>query len=302
MNTPAAASRTEAMIASIARTLIAWRNSIAVITTLITLVLGTLALNTHLDAGFNKLIPLRHSYMAAFLEHSTTFSGANRVLVSVRWKGEGDIYNEEFLKTLRAVTDEVFFTPGVNRGQVFSLFTPNVRYIEVTENGFVGEVIIPSRFTPDEAGLAHVRSNVAKSGQIGRLVSNDLKSAMVRADLLEIDPQTGKHLDYRAVASKLEAIRTQFGSDKIEINIVGFAKVLGDVMDGLTTVIGFFGLAFLITAVLLWLYSRSVNLTVLALLVALLPVVWLLGLLAAMGFGIDPMSILVPFLVFSIGV
>lgn len=302
MNTPQAASRTQALIARMAHTLIAWRNTIAVVTTLITLVLGASALRTHLDAGFNKLIPLRHAYMAAFLEHSTTFSGANRVLVNVRWKGEGDIYNEAFLKTLRTVTDEVFFTPGVNRAQVFSLFTPNVRYIEVTENGFVGEVIIPSRFTPNAEGLAHVRSNVAKSGQIGRLVSTDLKSAMVRADLLEIDPQTGKQLDYSAVAKKLEAIRAQFGSDQIEINIVGFAKVLGDVMDGLTTVIGFFGLAFIITAVLLWLYSRSVNLTVLALLVALLPVVWLLGLLAMMGFGIDPMSILVPFLVFSIGV
>ena len=168
MNKPHAASRLETMIASIAHSLIVWRNSIAVITTIITLVLGASALRTQLDAGFNKLIPLRHSYMAAFLEHSTTFSGANRVLVSVRWKGEGDIYNEEFLKTLRNVTDEVFFTPGVNRAQVFSLFTPNVRYIEVTENGFVGEVIIPSRFTPNEEGLAHVRSNVAKSGQIGR--------------------------------------------------------------------------------------------------------------------------------------
>ena len=302
MTTPHTDSRIDALIARIAHTLIAWRRTIAVVTTLITLLLGASALRTHLDAGFNKLIPLRHEYMAAFLEHASTFSGANRVLINVQWKGQGDIYNEEFLNTLRGVTDEVFFTPGVNRAQVYSLFTPNVKYIEITEDGFVGEVIIPSRFTPNAEGLAHVRSNVAKSGQIGRLVSTDLKSAMVRADLLEIDPQTGKQLDYSAVAKKLEAIRAQFGSDQIEINIVGFAKVLGDVMDGLTTVIGFFGLAFIITAVLLWLYSRSVNLTVLALLVALLPVVWLLGLLAMMGFGIDPMSILVPFLVFSIGV
>ena len=302
MSTPHAATRTEALIARIAHGLISWRNTIAVVTAIITLVLGASALRTHLDAGFNKLIPLRHAYMAAFLEHSTTFSGANRILVNVRWKGEGDIYNEEFLNTLRSVNDEVFFTPGVNRAQVYSLFTPNVRYIEVTEFGFVGEVIIPSRFTPNEEGLAQVRSNVSKSGQIGRLVSSDLKSAMVRADLLEIDPQTGKQLDYSEVAKKLEAIRAQFGSDKIEINIVGFAKVLGDVMDGLTTVISFFGLAFIITAVLLWLYSRSINLTILALLVAMLPVIWLLGILAGLGFGIDPMSILVPFLVFSIGV
>lgn len=302
MNAPLPVSRTQALIARIARALIAWRKPIAIITTLITLLLGASAMRTHLDAGFNKLIPLRHEYMAAFLQHSTVFSGANRVLINVHWKGEGDIYNEEFLKTLRGVTDEVFFTPGVNRAQVYSLFTPNVRYIEITENGFVGEVIIPSRFTPNAEGLAQVRSNVAKSGQIGRLVSNDLKSAMVRADLLEVNPKTGERLDYHQVAQKLEAIRAKFGSQNIEINIVGFAKVLGDVMDGLITVIGFFGLAFLITAVLLWLYSRSVNLTALALVVALLPVVWLLGLLPLGGYGIDPMSILVPFLVFSIGV
>ena len=302
MNTPMPASRIDALIARIAHTLISWRKTIAVVTTLITLLLGASALRTHLDAGFNKLIPLRHEYMAAFLQHASTFSGANRVLISVHWKGQGDIYNEEFMKTLRGVTDEVFFTPGVNRGQVYSLFTPNVKYIEITEDGFVGEVIIPSRFTPNAEGLAHVRSNVAKSGQIGRLVSNDLKSAMVRADLLEEDPQTGKRLDYSEVAQKLEAIRSKFAGQNVEISIVGFAKVLGDVMDGLITVISFFGLAFIITAVLLWLYSRSVNLTALALIVALLPVIWLLGLLPLGGYGIDPMSILVPFLVFSIGV
>jgi predicted RND superfamily exporter protein len=302
MNTTASASRLEGFIARIAHALIASRKSIAWVTAIVTLVLGASALRTHLDAGFNKLIPQRHAYMEAFLQHSSTFSGANRVLINVRWKGDGDIYNEAFLKTLQSVTDEVFFTPGVNRAQVFSLFTPNVRYIEVTEEGFVGEVIIPSRFTPDEEGLGQVRSNVSKSGQIGRLVSTDLKSAMVRADLLEIDPQTGKRLNYSEVAKKLETIRAQFNSPDIEINIVGFAKVLGDVMDGLTTVISFFALAFLITAFLLWLYSRSVNLTALALVVALFPVIWLLGLLAIGGVGIDPMSILVPFLVFSIGV
>ncbi|WP_119155856.1 efflux RND transporter permease subunit [Caldimonas tepidiphila] len=302
MNRTHFSRRLDGTIERIARTLIDWRRGIAFVTAVLTLLLGSSALRTHLDAGFNKLIPLRHDYMAAFLEHSATFSGANRVMVSVRWKGEGDIYNEPFLKVLRGVTDEVFFTPGVNRAQVYSLFTPNVKYIEITEDGFVGEVVIPSRFTPNAEGLAQVRSNVAKSGQIGSLVSTDLKSAMVRADLLEIDPQTGQRLDYGQVAQKLEAIRGQFESEHIEISIVGFAKVLGDVMEGLFNVVTFFGIAFGVTALLLWAYSRSVKLTVLALFVALLPVVWLLGLLPLIGYGIDPMSILVPFLIFSIGV
>ncbi|WP_120966883.1 efflux RND transporter permease subunit [Comamonas sp. lk] len=295
-------SRLEKMIAAIARGLISWSKTIVVLTLIATGLLAASAMRTHLDPGFNKLIPLRHDYMAAFLKHSATFSGANRILVSVQWKGNGDIYNKEFLETLRGVTDEVFFTPGVNRGQVYSLFTPNVRYIEITEDGYVGEVLIPSRFEANEQGLAQVRSNVAKSGQIGSLVSNDLKSAMVRADLLEVDPKTGEKLDYHKVAQRLEEIRQKFEKQNVEIHIIGFSKVLGDVMDGLMTVMTFFAIAFVITAILLRLYTRSTNLTVVGLLVALLPVIWLLGLLPLAGYGIDPMSILVPFLIFSIGV
>ena len=295
-------TRTDAIVAVLARMLIQWRKPLGLFFMLLTLGLGYSALDTRLDPGFNKLIPLKHKYMAAFLEHSSTFSGANRVLVSVEWKGEGDIYNAEFLPVLRKVNDEVFFTPGVNRASVRSIFTPNVRYIEVTEQGFNGDVVIPAKFETNAAGLNQVRTNVAKSGVVGRLVANDLKSALVQADLLEINPETGERLDYAEVASKLEAIRAEFANSNIDIQIVGFAKVMGDVMEGLFTVVMFFLVAFIITSLLLWLYTRSFKLTVLAIAVALLPVIWLLGILPLIGYGIDPMSVLVPFLIFSIGV
>ena len=302
MNSTVPTSRLEALVDRISHWLIAKRKMLSIVFIAITLGLGASALRVHLDPGFNKLIPLKHPFMAAFLKHSATFAGANRIMVSVHWKGEGDIYNAEFMKVMRGVTDEVFFTPGVNRAQVFSIFTPNVTYIEVTEEGFAGDVVIPSRFEADAAGLARVRGNVARSGEIGRLVANDLKSALVRADLLEVDPSTGKTLDYAQVSKKLEEIRTKFSSDKVDIQIIGFAKVVGEVMDGLFSVVAFFGIAFAVTALLLWTYTRSLKLTALALVVALLPVIWLLGLLPLIGYGIDPMSILVPFLIFSIGV
>ncbi|MDH4611517.1 MMPL family transporter [Pseudomonas sp. BN102] len=295
-------TRTERLVAVLARGLIARRLPLGILFLLLTAGLGISALDTRLDPGFNKLIPLSHPYMAAFKDYGTTFSGANRVMVSVHWKGPGDLYNAHFLDVLRKVTDEVFFTPGVNRSRVRSLFTPNVRYIEVTESGFTGDVVVPSRFEANGAGLAKIRSNVGKSGEIGQLVANDLRSAMVQADLLETDPQTGRKLDYAAVAKKLESIRATYASDQIDIRIVGFAKVMGEVMDGLLGVVLFFAIAFAITAVLLWLYCRSLKLTLLALGVALLPVIWLLGLLPLLGYGIDPMSVLVPFLIFSIGV
>jgi predicted RND superfamily exporter protein len=302
MNLPAPTSRLDAFVDSASRALIRWRLPLSMIFLAITVALGASALRVHLDPGFNKLIPLKHAFMEAFLKHSGTFAGANRILVNVKWKGEGDIYNAEFMKAIRGVTDDVFFTPGVNRAQVFSIFTPNVKYIEVTEEGFAGEVVIPSRFEADAEGLAKVRANVARSGEIGRLVANDLKAALVRADLLETDPSSGKKLDYAEVSKKLEEIRAKYTSDKIEINIIGFAKIVGEVMDGLFTVVAFFGIAFVVTAVLLFVYTRSLKLTIVALIVALLPVVWLLGILPLIGYGIDPMSILVPFLIFSIGV
>ena len=282
--------------------LLAWRKPLLALFVLITLGLGYSATQVRLDPGFNKQIPVSHAFMQNYLHYSEIFSGANSILVSVRWKGEGDIYNKQFFEALRRVTDEVFFIPGVRRSSVRSLFTPDVRYIEVTEQGYVGDVVVPPQFSGTAEDLAQVRNNTARSGQIGRLVANDLSAAMVRADLQEINPQTGERVSYIEIAQQLEEIRERFDSENIELNIVGFSKLVGDVVDGLVAVMGFFVIAFFITAALLWIYCRSLKLTVVSLVVALLPVVWLLGLLPLLGLGIDPMSILVPFLIFSIGV
>jgi predicted RND superfamily exporter protein len=294
--------RTPRFVGRCADLLIAHRRLLLLLFVGLTLALGWSATRLRLDPGFTKMIPVTHPYMKTFIEYANTFTGANRVLVNVRWKGEGDIYNTEFLGVLRKATDEVFFIPGVARNRVQSLFTPNVRYIQVTEQGFVGDVVVPARFDGSPQALATVRSNVQRSGQIGGLVARDLKGALVRADLLDVDPQTGKPLDYAELSHKLEEVRAKLQSDKVEVDIIGFAKVVGDVIEGLGNVFAFFAVAFLITAALLYLYSRSLKLTVVALLVALLPVVWLLGLLPVLGLGIDPMSVLVPFLIFSIGV
>ncbi len=270
-----------------------------VVLTAVFIYTGTLL---RVDAGFNKMIPLQHEYMQVFSKYQKTFGGANRVLVAVMQKDGKEIYNPEFFAVLKQVTDAVFFIPGVDRPTVTSLFTPNVRFIEVVEEGFAGGNVIPADFkgTPDD--LEKVRRNVLKSGNVGRLVANDFTAALVRADLLEIDPVSGKRLDYRAVAQKLEQIRSKFQNDRHSVHIIGFAKAVGDIADGAVGVIAFFGVAFVITALLLFFYSGSLRLTMLALVCALMPVIWLLGILPLIGFGIDPLSILVPFLIFSIGV
>ena len=268
--------------------------------------LGTLAMlvmmaQLRVDAGFMKQLPLDHEYMQTFMEYERDFGGANRVMVALVAE-DGEMFTPDFFEDIEAITDRVFFIPGVNRASVRSIFTPNVRFVEVVADGFAGGNVIPADFDPTEEMFERVRSNIVKSGEVGRLVAEDFSGAMVWANLQEIDPSTGEQLDYQDVAAQLESIRQDFENDGHSVHIVGFAKIVGDIADGARGVVAYFGVAFLITAVLLLLYSGSVWLTVLPLICSVTAVIWQMGLLSLLGFGIDPMNILTPFLVFAIGV
>jgi predicted RND superfamily exporter protein len=260
------------------------------------------ATGLRMDASFTKMIPLEHEYMKVFTAYQRTFGGANHVLVALMRRDGADIFDAAFLGKLKDVTDALFFLPGVDRPSVTSLFTPNVRFIEVIEEGFAGGNVIPADYQGTPRDLEKVRRNVLKSDSVGRLVANDFSGALVRAELLEVDPASGKRLDYREVAARLEDLRARFEDERVSVHIIGFAKAVGDIADGALGVIAFFAVAFALTAVLLYFYSGSPRLTALALLCALMPVAWLLGLLSLAGYGMDPLSILVPFLIFAIGV
>ena len=259
-----------------------------------------------IDAGFDKMVPMKHDYMRTYSEHRQEFGGANRVLIALVADGD-DIFTPSFFEALRVATDEVFFITGVDRAAVQSVWTPNVRYTEVVEDGVQGGPVIPSDYTPDAIGLAKVRENILKAGIVGRLVANDFSAAIISAQLLESDPETGEKLDLVRVSHDLDdMVRARIlddpAFDGIEVNIIGFAKVVGDIADGTGRVLLFFLVAALITAVLVYLYCQSLRITLIPLLCSLIAVVWQLGSLTLLGYGIDPMGILVPFLVFAIGV
>lgn len=281
-----------------------WRTPLVVTLAVLTGIMAWFATHLRVDASFNKTLPLGHPYIATFTKYQGEFGGANRVMVALMVK-QGDIFTPEFFHELKTVTDEVTFIPAVERSQVQSLFTPNVRYIEVVEDGFSGGNVIPADFAPTPAGFAKVRENIIKSGKLGQLVANDFTGAIVSAQLAEIDPRTGKKIDYTQVASALEAIRTRVERDThgaIEVRIIGFAKVIGDISDGARGVLVLFGVSIFITGLFVWNYAGRWKLAAAPILCSLVAVIWQLGALTALGYGIDPFSILVPFLIFAIGV
>jgi predicted RND superfamily exporter protein len=236
-----------------------------------------------------------------YREYEKVFGGANRVAIALVQK-DGDIFNMAYMLKLKALTDDVFLLNGVDRPTVKSLFTANTRFIEVIEEGFSGGNVVPATFQGTDADLQTVKLNVEKSTEVGRTVATDFSGALVSAGLLEIDPQSGKRLEYFQFAAKLEELRAKYSSEQHSVHIIGFAKAIGDIRDGARGVVAIFGLAFVITLLLMLWFVKDVKLTLVAIVVAMMPVLWLLGTLPWLGFGIDPLSILVPFLIFSIGV
>ena len=259
------------------------------------------ATQTKVDARFEKQLPLGHEYIQKFREFESEFGGANRVVLAMIVE-EGEIFNEDYFNKLDSLTKDVYAMPGVDQASVTSLFTPNVRFTEVVEDGFTGGNVVPADFANTLQDLAKVKENVLKSNYMGRLVTDSFNGAMVMANLLDVDPDTKEPLDTFAVARELESLREKYETEAIKVHIIGFAKVMGDIRDGALNVIFFFCVTIVVTALLVWFYSQSFLFSILPMGCSLAAVAWQLGIIHLMGFGIDPMSILVPFLVFAIGV
>ena len=295
---------TQAILKFVEPIVFKYRVATLTVLTLITVVLGWQAAQLQPNAGWLKMVPQEHPYMQTFLEYYKDFGGANTVLVSMKVQ-DGDLYTPERLQKLQQLTDEVFFIPGVDRTRVTSILTPNIIYVEIIEGGMAGETVRPKNWgdgLPSQAIADRVRNNVAKANVIGRLVSEDHTAALIMAELLDYDPDTGEPLDYTQVGDKLEEIRAQFEDADASVHIIGFAKVVDDMTDAATEVALFFAISLVLTSILLWLYIGSFKLSLLPMGVSVVAVVWELGLLSSVGFGLDPFAILVPFLILSVSV
>ncbi|GIK85512.1 MAG: RND transporter [Betaproteobacteria bacterium] len=293
------------LVARLEAALFARRALVLASLALVTVVMGAFAGQLRMSAGFDKQLPQAHEYIRTFYQYRDQVFGANRVMVVVGARS-GDVWNAAFLRKLNDVTQAVMFLPGVDRRTVSSLWTPTTRVLEITEEGFESEDVIGGDITPDtldEQKIARIRHNAIVGGYVGQLVANDNSGAMVVADLLDSDPATRAPLDYLDLARRLEEeVRGRHEDARFEVQIIGFAKQIGDIADGAKGVLRFFVLAFALTALSVWIYSRSWALTALTLGCSLVSVVWQFGTLKLMGYGLDPLAVLVPFLVFAIGV
>ena len=281
------------------RVLFNHRRWVVLLCVLVTAVLGWQTSKLRMNASFEKTIPTHHPYIVHFIAHQNELAGLGNAVRVVVANPKGTIYDQHYLETLRQLSDEAFLLPGVNRNQMKSLWTPSTRWTGVTEEGLEGGPVIPDGYDGSPQSLQQLEVNVSRSGEIGQIVATDARSSMVYLPLLaEVD---GKSLDYGQFSTALEELRAKYEAQGVEVKIIGFAKIVGDLIDGVRYVLLFFAVAVAIATLMVFVYTHCVRSTALVVAASVVAVVWQLGLLPTLGYSLDPYSILVPFLVFAIG-
>ena len=255
------------MITHVSRTLIFGnRRLVVALFILLTVFMAYQASHLRIDAGFAKLLPLEHEYMKTYVEYRDAVRRRQPGRDRASRPRDGDIFTPEFFEVLQEVTDEVFFIPGVDRTRVMSLFTPNVRFTEVVEDGISGGNVIPDDFEPTPGGprqgpREHPQVDLRRPAGGQRLLRR--RSSSPSCWRSTPTPASGSTTSTSRTSSSRSAPSTRnddVGVD-FDYHIIGFAKVIGDIAAGAARVVLFFLVAFLITAIFVYVYSQSFKLT-----------------------------------------
>ena len=266
-----------------------------------TIAFGFEATRTRLNADFNKMIPTHQPFIVNFLRHYDDLQSQGNAVRIVVQANQGTILNAHYLEVLQKINDEVYLLPNVDRAYMTSLWTPSTRWEAVVADGITSGPVIDQNYDGSVQELNVVGQNISKTGRIGDLVSNDFTSSMIYVPLINYDGLTGKPLNYGDFARKMNELRARYATQGVTLHIVGFAMVIGDMINDIDEILVFFGLSVLIATGMLFWFTRDVRSTVLVVMASGIAVVWQMGVLPLLGYDLTPYSVLVPFLVFAIG-
>ena len=278
------------------------RKIILAICALLTLVLGFSATRLTVNASYIDMLPQHQQYVVNYEANRKAMRALGDSVRIVVENKTGDIYNPQYLATLRTINDKVFLLPGVDRSFMKSLWMPVVRWTQITEQGVTGGSVMPDNYDGSAASIAQLRQNIVEAGITGSIVANDQKSSIIFVPLLDIDPATGAPFDYGKFWQSMQTEVLSMQSPSVGVHIVGFAAVMGNLIAALHEILGFFFVAAFIASIFIFAFTHCVRSTTAILACSFVAVIWLLGIIRFFGYVLDPYSILVPFLVFAIGV
>lgn len=280
----------------IARFCIRFRYAILLAIAALTLVFGFFATRVNVKTELADLQPSNHPYIKTNELFKDTFGGANQVTLMVE-VSEGDIFSHETLKVIDDLTKGLYYLDAVNQFQIISLATKKLKTVKASTEGIVAEPLMWPHLPETDVDIQHLRDKVISNPLVyGQYVSRDLKSALVTVDFID------RLVDYNKVYPQILALVSKLEKPGLRIRIVGQPVLAGLVINYLPETIRIVGYITLVSAILLLLTVGTLRGMFLPLLSGAISGVWTFGMIHFMGINLDPLAIVISFLIAARGV
>ncbi len=266
------------------------RGLVLVIMSLITLFFAINAVNLKVYTKFSDLLPQGHEYIKTYNEIRAKFGGANTVTMIYQVR-KGDLFNPVTLQKIRSLTDELYLIPGVDRFKITSLAVNTVVDMKLISGGYDFVPLMFPNVPKTDAEAQELREKVYASMFYGGLVWFDNKKTLITADFFDDE------IDYPVVYRELIRLQKKYEDDNHILSMAGEPLHLGYIDSYVTTILTIMAITLVVMLALFLFYFRSLRGMLLPVVGSLISAVWGVGFMVLLGYSLDPLVLVFPFLV-----
>jgi predicted RND superfamily exporter protein len=260
---------------------------------LATAAMGYMASKVEVKTIFSDLLPKTHPYVKVNQQFKSTFGGSNLVTIMVE-NQKGEIFDLKVLEAVQKLTVGMQQVNGIDTYQIISLASKKIKEIRASTEGVESKPIMWPRLPEGPEQMAKLRAAVLNNPLVyGPYVSLDLKATLITADFRDGEIDYTKA--FNEIMAQIEEVKK--GADGINIRVVGEPVLYGWVNFYLDETIKIFFAAICSLFIILLVITRTWHGTFLPLVAGAISATWALGAAKIMGFHLDPLVIVVAFLI-----
>lgn len=282
---------TKGFVAGLVSLCIRRRAAVVAAIGIVTVLFGLLALKVEIKTVFSDLLPSNHPYIKVHEEFKKTFGSSN--LVSIMIEAEsGDIFTPATLGKIQKVTKDLQLVEGVDQYQIISLAAKKMKEVRASTEGIDIQPLMWPEVPQSAEGISRLKDAVLRNPLVyGSYVSRDLGAALITVDFYD------NEVRYDRIFEQIGAIARSVDGGGVKVRMVGEPILYGWVNEYLPET----GRIFLVTIgaliLLLFITARTWRGTLLPLLAGMISAIWALGIARLLGFHLDPLVIVVAFLI-----
>jgi predicted RND superfamily exporter protein len=267
------------------------RKLVAVVIVSLTAILGAIGSTIDVKTVFDDLLPSNHPFIETHQKYKNTFGSSNVVSLMVEVES-GDIFTKEVLAKIKTATTELQKVKGVDQFQVISLAAKKLKEVKSSTEGIELKPLMWPEVPQTPEAIAALKESVVRNPLVyGVYVGQDLKSALITADFIEAD------MDYALIFDEISKIAKGIESPGVKTYLVGEPILYGWVRYYLSETILILGLTIGLLTAVLFIFTRTLRGTLLPMSAGLISALWSLGFAKLFGFNLDPLIIVVAFLI-----